>query len=362
MATSILQAPARPEIWTGAVIDTDVHAVVPSLAALYPYLADVWKQFFEERNWRGPSVGRIYPPGLQATARPQWRPADGTPPASSVPLLKEHILDTWSPQYAILNCVYPVDAGPPDVAIALARAVNDWLIAEWLEVDDRLRASIVVPTKNPAEMAAEIDRVGDHPGFVQALLPVRSGQLYGRRLWDPVFAAIERRDLVAGIHFGGLNDGHPPTPVGWPSWYVEEYVAEVQVFEAQLLSLVAEGVFQRFPSLRVAMLEAGFTWVPTWVWDMDRGWKTSRREIPWVKELPSTIIHDHVRFSTAPLDVDSPEELEVVAKWLDPELLMFATDYPHMHDDDVTVLLEGVPQASRAGVMADNARQWYRLA
>jgi predicted TIM-barrel fold metal-dependent hydrolase len=350
------------DLWPGSIVDADVHAVVPSLEALLPYLDDVWKQYFRERGWSGPSNAYTYPPALLSSARREWRPADGRLPASSVTLLQEHVLDPLDVDCAIVNCVYPIDLGHPDLSTAMARAVNDWLIAEWLDVDDRLRASIVLPSRIPAAMVAEIERVGAHPGFVQALLPVRSGRPYGNRIYEPVFAAIERHDLVAGIHWGGSNDQGPPTASGWPSWYVEEYVAEVGVFEAQLASLIAGGVFQTFPALRVSMLEIGFTWVPTWLWDMSSTLKGHRREVPWLDRLPFSLVRDHVRFSVAPLDADSPEELALVVGWLgSDELLMFATDYPHTHDDDFRVLFEAVPESMRPKLMAENARAWYRL-
>jgi predicted TIM-barrel fold metal-dependent hydrolase len=358
-------AGVRSNLWSGAVIDADVHAVVPSVEALFPYLDLVWVERFKERDSFAarPTANQVYPPNLQSTARPEWRPGDGAPAASSAALLKQHILDPLRVDHAIVNCVFPVDGGHPDLSVALARAINDWLIAEWLNVDDRLRASIVVPTRNdPAAMVAEIDRVGSHPGFVQVLLPVRSGKPYGKRLFWPVFEAIERNGLVAGIHWGGTNDGLPATPSGWPSYYIEEYVGEIQVFESQLISLIAEGLFQKFPSLRVSMLEIGFTWVPMWLWDMDRNWRGIRPEVPWMTKRPFEQVREHVRFSTAPVDADSVDELARVIRWLGSDsLLMFATDYPHMHDDDLAVLLAAVPEESRAKLMAENARDWYGL-
>jgi predicted TIM-barrel fold metal-dependent hydrolase len=354
---------SRHELWTGAVIDVDVN-VVPKLTSLYPYLDGAWIQYAEERGWAGPSPSLIYPRGLDATAGPQWRSEDGAPPDSTLPVLQGHILDPWEVDHAILNCTWPIDTGLVDLSVALARAANDWLIAEWLDPDPRVRASIVVPThSDPAAMAAEIDRVGDHPGFVQVLLPARSGIPYGRRSYWPVFDAISRHDLVAGIHFGGVNDGQPSSPLGWASWYAEEYAAEVQVFEAQLGNLVAEGTFQRYPELRVAMLECGFAWVPMWMWDQDRNWKALHREIPWVRERPFELVRRHVRFSTSPLEVPSADALAPVVGWLgSDELLMFATDYPHWHGDDLAVLLGALPEALQPKVMSENARQWYRLA
>jgi uncharacterized protein len=357
---ALLGERTRSEVWSGSVIDVDVHAVVPSIDVLLPYLNDFWRQHIRERAWTGPT-DTSYPPGVAAAARSEWRP-EGRVPASDVSLLREHILDPWDVECAILNCYYPVNMGHPDAAAALASAVNDWLIAEWLDVDPRLRASMVVAAHEPQAIIKEIQRVGDHPGFVQVLMPVRSGRPYGRRMYHPVYQEMERHDLVMGLHWGGTNEGDTPSTTGWPSWYAEEYAAEVQLFESQITNLIAEGVFQAAPSLRVSVLEIGFLWLPSWGWRMDKEWKGMRREIPWVTEPPLSIIRDHMRFSVAPLDAGPPEELARTIGWLkSEELLMFATDYPHVHDDDLGQLLQAMPSTMRPRLMSENAREWYRL-
>ena len=363
MTSAPAKAGLRTELWTGSVVDVDVHAVVPDTEVLLPYLDPVWVQHIREQQWAGPSLAATYPPGLPLAARAGWRPEDGRPPASDVSLLQQHVLDAWQVDHAIVNCLFPIDGGPPDFSLALARAANDWLVEHWLDADPRLRASIVLPGPNdPAAMAAEIDRVGDHPGFVQALLPARSGKLYGKRLYWPVFDALERHQIVGGIHFGGGNDGLPPTPAGFPSWVAEEYSGEMQVFESQLISILAEGLFQRFPGLRISFLESGFTWVPAWMWDLDRNWKGIRREVPWLNRRPFEVLRDHVRFSTAPVSARSSTDLARVISWLgSDELLMFSSDYPHDHGDDLGVLLDALPEATRPKVMSENARSWYRL-
>jgi predicted TIM-barrel fold metal-dependent hydrolase len=353
----------RQQIWSGPVVDVDVHAVVPSIDALLPYLAPVWQEWVRERGWTGPRDTYTYPPGLPSSVRPEWRPEDGRVAASNVSLLQRDVLDPWDVDHAIVNCYYPIDGGHPDVSAALASAINDWLVAEWLDVDPRLRASIVLPgPRDPAAMAREVDRVGAHPGFVQALLPVRSGRMYGARGFRELWEALTRHDLVAGLHYGGLNDGTRPTSSGWPSWYVEEYGQEIQNFEAQLANIIVGGVFSSFPDLRLSILEGGFLWLPSWAWRLDKDWKGLRREIPWVKQRPFEIIREHVRFSTAPIDAGPPEELARTVGWLRSEdLLMFATDYPHMHGDDVPGLLAAVPETMRSRLMAESARDWYRL-
>jgi predicted TIM-barrel fold metal-dependent hydrolase len=362
MATALLGERTRHEIWSGSIIDVDVHAAAPTLDQLAPYLDDVWRQHVRERAWTGPSDAYTYPPQHPASARSEWRPADGRAPASDVSLLREHILDPWDVDAAIVNCVYPIDMGHPDMAAALARAVNDWLLHEWLEQDDRLRASLVLPIGDPAAAVREVERLGGHPGFVQALVPVRTARPLGHRAFHPLYATLSRHDLVLGLHWGGLNEGAPISSSGWPSWYAEEYVAELQTYEAQLLNIIAEGVFKACPDLRVSLLEIGFAWLPTWGWRMDKECKGMRGEIPWVDRRPLSIIRDHGRISAAPVDAGPPEQMEQIVRWLGSEdLLMFATDYPHMHDDDLDELLAVVPKSMRSKLMADSARRWYGL-
>ena len=280
MTTALLQPASRDAIWTGPIIDCDVHANVPSLDALFKYQDNVWIQAARERNWKGPAGLRLsYPPAAPTTARPEWR-SPGVTPASELAMLQRDILDPARVERAVLNCYYAVDSmRHPDWAIALARAVNDWVIENWLDKDPRLVASLVIPARDPVAAAAEIDRVGSHPGFVQVLIPVRSDRLYGQRIFWPIYEAMTRHDLVMGIHWGGQAESGP-TPTGFASWFIEEYTAEPQLFAAQMTSLIIEGVFQKFPTLRVSVLEGGFTWMPTWSWNLNKKWKGLRRDFP----------------------------------------------------------------------------------
>jgi predicted TIM-barrel fold metal-dependent hydrolase len=349
--------------WAGPIVDADVHAVVPGMAELTPYLPAQWVAFAEERGFVEPwGLPVAYPPNLPTTESPLFRRADGARAASTLAHLREQLLDPLGVETAIATCSYAVDSvRHPDFAAALAGAVNDWLVAEWLDGEPRLRASIVVPARHPDAAIREIERVGSHPGFVQVHLPVRSDRPYGNRIYHPLLAAIAEHDLVMGLHWGGSPDG-PPSPVGWPSWFVEEYAAEQQVFMAQLTSLVGEGVFQAVPSLRVTFAEIGFLWLPSLMWRLQKEWKGLRRDIPWVRTPPIDLVREHVRFTTAPLDSGPGEELPEMLQWLgSDDLLMFASDYPHGHELDATAFLAAVPDTMRANLMAATARRHYRL-
>src|ERR1700730_15711496 len=347
------------------VIDCDIHNTVPSVEALFPYLSEHWREYIRTSAFKGP-VDTAYPPRAATTVAPGVTALDGKPTGSSLELIQQDVLDPWDVEVGILNCAYSVDSlHNPDTAAAMSSAVNDWLIAEWLDKDPRLRASMVLPPRVPDMAAREIDRVGDHPGFVQVLLPVRSEAPYGNRRYLPIFEAAARRDLVVSLQFGGAP-GNPPTGSGWPSYYIEEYVGMAQVFQTQVLNLIVEGVFDRHPDLRVALVEGGWTWLPSLMWRIDKDWKGLRREVPWNKQVPSTYIRERMRLSLPPLDAppDPAHLLQIIDQLGSDELLMFSTDYPHWHfppDDPQQAVPAGLPEGTRRKILSENARGFYRL-
>jgi predicted TIM-barrel fold metal-dependent hydrolase len=352
-----MNSPAVPP----SVIDCDLHNTVPSVDVLMPYLPRFWREYITQSSFKGP-IDDPHLPAAPATTRPDWRPAPGI--VAGLDDLRRHALEPWNTEIGILNCTYAVDSlHNPDAAAALAAAVNDWQAAEWLAPEPRLRASLVVPSHYPEMAAREIERLGPHPGFVQVCLPARSTAPYGNRRYHPLYAAAVEHDLAIGIHFGGFP-GLPPTPAGWPSYYIEEYAGMAQVFQSQLLSLIAEGVFDFFPTLRVALIEGGFTWLPSLMWRMDKEWRGLRREIPWVKRPPSDLIRQHVRLTLQPLDTpERPQHvLQIIQQMESDELLMFSTDYPHWHfDTPEEALPPDLPTPLLHKLLSGNARAFYRL-
>jgi hypothetical protein len=341
-------------------IDCDIHVTPTSRAVLEEFMEPKWRSLIAEWAWAGPpGLATVHPPGAPSSLRPEWR--GDQQPGTRLELVREHVLDAWDVTHGILNCYYALDSfRHPDLGIVMARAINDWLISEWLERDERLRASMVVPAFITADAIAEIDRVGHHPGIVQVLMPVRASAPYGNRNWHPLLEAVVRNDLVFGLQWGGTSPG-APSPTGWPAWYVEEYAGEQQVYMSQLISLIGEGVFQRFPELRVAVLDIGFAWLPSLLWRLDKEWKGLRRTVPWIDRPASQLIREHMRFSTTPLDAGPTDEMVRMLEWAGEDIVMFGSDYPRFHDDDLGAFLTALAPATRSKVLSANAAAFYRL-
>jgi uncharacterized protein len=137
-----------------------------------------------------------------------------------------------------------------------------------------------------------------------------------------------------------------------------------QVFQSQLTSIISEGVFDLFPTVRVALLESGFTWMPAFMWRFDKEWRNLRRLVPWVKRAPSEYIREHVRMTIQPLDAPPQwEQMQTTIRQLGSEdLLLFASDYPHQHaSDPMDVLLPRLSESLVRKIRAETARNLYGL-
>ncbi len=340
-------------------IDCDIHPSVPSLSALLPYMNRHWRDMVETRALD--ELNSIsYPANSPLTARADWRPETGRQAASLAQVQRE-CLDPFGTSIAICNCLYGVQLlFADDMAQAMSSAVNDWMAAEWLDRDSRLRASIVVQTRNIEMAVDEIERCARDPRFVQVLLLASDDHPLGRRLYWPIYAAAERHGLTVGIHAGSTYR-NPSTAVGWPSYYSEDYAAQAQAFQSQLTSLVCEGVFSRHPNLKVVFLESGWTWLPAHLWRLTKYWHGLRMEIPWVDRSPTEIVRDHVRFSLQPTDAapDPASLTRIVEHMQSDDLLVFSTDYPHAQFDGEDVIPEGLPRDLVRKIIVDNPRATY---
>jgi predicted TIM-barrel fold metal-dependent hydrolase len=343
-------------------IDCDLHPAPPGVPALLPYLDDYWREQIVSRHIdRMPFQLTSYPPHSPLSARPDWR-SDAGRPGGDLDTLRRQALDPFGTQLAICNTLHgAVSLHNEDMSAALCAAANDWVVKELLDCEPRLRASIVVPAQSPELAVAEIERLASDRRFVQVLLPVIGDVLLGRRLCWPIYAAAQKHDLVIGIHAGGTYR-HAPTGSGWPSYYVEDYVNCSGAFESQLLSLLTEGVFQKFPKLKFVLIESGFTWLPTLMWRSSKTWRGVRPEIPWIDRPPAEIIRDYVRCTLQPIDApggNSDTLVRTLRHIRSDRMLLFSTDYPHWHFDGEHVLPEGLSDDTLRKLLIDNPLETY---
>ena len=341
------------------VIDCDVHPTIPSMNTLLPYFDDHWRETMVRRGIDDQTT-ISYPTVNPLSFRADWKDKTGRA-ATSVEQLAAQALDPFGTSLAICNCLFGAQAAySEDIGAVVARGINDWIAREWLDRDARLRASIVVPQQNPGLAVEEIERVAGDKRFVQVLL-LLSGEIpLGRRQMWPIYAAAERLGLPIGIH-AGSSYRNPTTPIGWADSYTEEYVNHAINFQSQLNSLVTEGVFAKFPGLKVVLMESGVTWLPAYIWRLTKFWKGLRSEIPWVSDPPGSIIRDHVRLTLQPFD--GPDDDASVMRLMEhigsDEMILFSTDYPHWQFDGLNAMPKGIDSGLARKIMADNPLKTY---
>lgn len=341
-------------------IDCDVHPTVPNMAALLPYLEPVWRDTVVRRGIEDLTT-ISYPTVNPVTARADWRDPATRKAATSAAVLAEQALAPFGSHLAICNCLYGAQAlFSEDLGAAFARALNDWIAREWLDRDARLRASIIVPMQNAELAVDEIARCAADPRFVQVLLLVGSELPLGRRQNWPIYAAAQKHGLPVGIHAGSTYR-HPMTSVGWPSSWSEDYVNQAPGFQSQLTSLIAEGVFTKFPDLTVVLMESGVTWLPAYLWRLTKFWKGLRSEIPWVADPPASVVRERVRLTLQPFDgpPDPAAVMRVMEHIGSDETLLFSTDYPHWQFEGTAAIPEGLDAGLAQKIMAENPLRTY---
>ena len=340
-------------------IDCDVHPTVPDIKVLLPYLDPFWRDSIEDRGI--PSLESIsYPPKAPFSARPDLRDAKGTP-ATSAEQLATQVFDRWQAGTAICNCLYGIQLlFSEDMAKAFASALNDWIAKEWLDRDPRLRASIVVPMQSTEYAVDEIERCAKDKRFVQVLVLAMQEVPLGRRQFWPIYAAAERHGLPIGIHAGSAYR-NPVTSLGWPTYYIEDYLSQAQGFQSQVASLICEGVFAKHPALKVVLIELGVTWLPGFLWRFSKFWRGLRTEVPWVDRPPWEIVRDHFRLTIQPLDApDDPHGVERAIEHLrSDDILLYASDYPHWQFDGDAVMPAGLSPALQRKIAIDNPLATY---
>ena len=359
------------------LIDCDVHNALPSDEALQPYMPDEWRErrdalgylplaFRQVRENLGDRsyMGAEYPRPTPRASRVDAWPPGGGPPASDLAFTQAQLLDAWDVEAAVLNPLLGIgEMLNLELGSVLASAANDWLAAEWLDPEPRFRASIVVAYEDGLAAAAEIDRMAADKRFVQVLVLSRTIEPLGRKRYWPIYEACERHGLPLGIHNGGWG-GHPMTPAGFPSYYIEDTAAMALAYQAQVTSLLVEGVLTRFPGLRCVLIEGGFAWLPALMWRLDRAWRRLRAEAPALDRPPSELIRERFYVSTQPMEeTERPEQFPELLEQLGmDDRIMFSTDYPHWDFDAPDMALPvRLPDGLRRKILHDNAAGLYGL-
>ena len=231
-------------------------------------------------------------------------------------------------------------AGDLDLADGVARAHNRGMV-EFCSVDDRLLPTCYVPLVDfdrAAAMADEAIELGAAALLVASGCP--PGHSPSHSGLDPVWARAQEAGLPIVFHVGGTGDlidpayfvnGKPIPPDfhgGEENFRSVDYMGIPGPVAQTLATMLFDGVFERFPDLRIGVIEQGAVWVPSWMRQMESAFEAFARHEDRLQALslrPSEYVRRQMRFTPYPT-----EDVGWIVEQAGPEVVLFSSDYPHV--------------------------------
>ena len=261
-----------------------------------------------------------------------------------------------------------------ELQLACVRAYNEWIAGFAAPSGGRLIPQAIIPTTGLDDALAELDYAmkGSHRGALISSFP--NGSLFPDASDDAFWARAEEAGYPVAVHIGSFMRSSPPAaPEGsgqvWASSLA--FVARAAWTKAggQTLDVACDllfsGIFQRFPRLRLVLVEANIGWIPTLLEQSDDmfrryRWWTGAHEA--MSEMPSRIFHRNF-WATFMVDRSGLE----LRHRMNVGHLLWSSDYPHSGTDwpnsAVTIesIFRGVPRDQVKRMLHDNCRELYGL-
>jgi predicted TIM-barrel fold metal-dependent hydrolase len=364
----------------GPIVDADGHVVEPEAA---------WAGLADEHRVRivpdghgyehvivgdteilAVPLGNLARPGSRFDDPATFRPLAEAQPGGWDPVARLADMDAEGIDQAVLYPsigLYTSVLSDATAAVAVARAYNDWL-ADYCGGAGgarRLFGTAMLPLQDPGAAAAELRRAVDSLGSVAGF--VRPNPCLGRslsdRAYDVVWDAAEELGVPIGVHEGssvivptlGADRPFNPMILHAVSHSFEEMLACAQ--------LIAFGVLERHPGLRVVFLESSGGWGPFWLERLDEQAETFGGFCPDMKLRPSEYFARQCAIS---FEVDE-RTLPALVPFVGAERIVWGSDYPH-HDATFPGAVEAIratvspcSTAVQARVLGLNARRLYGL-
>jgi predicted TIM-barrel fold metal-dependent hydrolase len=292
-----------------------------------------------------------------------------------------------------LSVVYPTMllgiAGLTDVEFAAAqcRAYNDWLADHVADGDGRLFGVAIVPQQDLELATAEIRRVADVPGIVGVMLrpnPTEDWRPFSDEVYDPLWSAASDAGLPVGLHpflmadlpgaCLGLRLNHlrvsaMPVPEGATSTIDNVYFTQAISNPFDMMSsmafLLAGGVCERFPDLKIVFLEANGGWIVPWLERLDHHYEIFRWDVPNLRAEPSAYFRRQCWISFDP--DESALAFTANSPLVGSDRIVWASDYPHPDakfpgvTDELAEAMDGLTAEQQAHIAGENCRALYGI-
>lgn len=249
-----------------------------------------------------------------------------------------------------------------DLAVALAQAYNDWACDFCQASGNRVKYAAVIAPQVVPEAVKEIRRAVTQKSAVGVMMPtyVLQGLDLGQPAFDPIYAEAQELDVPVGFHATaqvavGNTRFHKYLGVHMTSHPFEQMLS--------IVSIISNGVLDRFAKLRVGFLEAGVGFLPYWMERFDEKYLLRKSEMEPLKMLPSEYIKARRCYFTCEGEESA---LPLVIELFGDECMMYASDYPHWdmewpHSVSQVVARKDIADTTKQKILAGNAKAFYRL-
>ena len=262
------------------------------------------------------------------------------------------------------------ERGPDlDFAYGLARAHNRAMV-DFCSIDRRLLAVAYVPLADferaPA-MAREALDMGAKALLVASACPAHHSPSHIGLF--PVWEIAQEARIPIVFHVGGggrlldphyFTNGLPAVPDfhgGAENFRSVDYMAIPFPPMQTLATMIIDGVLDRFPRLKLGVIEQGAVWVPSWMRQLDSAHETFARGEERLRRLqlrPSEYVTRQVRVTPYPT-----EPVGWIISQVGEEVCLFSSDYPHVEGGRNPIRrfeasLEGIDERAKQRFYCDN--------
>lgn len=275
-----------------------------------------------------------------------------------------------------------------DFADAQCRAYNDWLSDHAVQGDGRLFGVAIVPQQDVERAAAEIRRIASKPNIVGVMLrpnPMLDWKPFSDPAYDPLWRAACDAGLPVGLHpylladlpgaCRGLRIDHlgssaRPTEMagqrgGIDNVYFTQAISNPFDMMYTMAFVLAGGVCERFPELKIVFLEANGGWVVPWLERLDHHAEIFAWDVPALKRAPSEYFRRQCWISFDP--DESTLAFTARSPLVGADRIVWASDYPHPDakfpgvTEELTEAMDGLTDEQRREIAGDSCRRLYSI-
>jgi uncharacterized protein len=252
----------------------------------------------------------------------------------------------------------------PAIEQSIYRAYHRWMKDYCGAYPDRLTGVILISGRDPEGSLEELKRVAKEDWAMGVFSYAPYGMPLDHPSFEPHWGVAEENDLSMVIHTFTVMPPYAPGGLdNWENLFLQRSAAHPWCGMRNMASIIGAGILDRYPNLRLGVLEAGHGWLPSWARRLDEHAHSVSGAIPALKHTPTEYVTGGRFFQSIEMSEGEPITKAVI-DILGDHVLMYASDYPHAEswfpESVNTVMAWDLPDDVKRKLFWDNAINYYR--